>query len=856
MISGTEQSAKKRLRLPSLRIATKVTLLLSAIAVLASATVGVITYTQFSRALVSQELKQLSSLADIKAVRLTAELDALRTDAKFVSRSPVMQRLVRARQSGGIDPVSHEVQQQLVSRASLFCRELMQAKPAYFQVRLIGVADGGREIVRVDREAKGGAIRVVPHDELQQKGEEHYFREAIGLGEGEVYVSDVNLNREHGRVAEPLTPVIRAATPIYGSDGKAVAILVINRFFEPLADALRAGMPDDLALLVTNERGDYLIHPEAKMIFGFDLRTPHRIQDDYPALLRLVATPAHPTTSIVDRSSGGERVAIGVRRVPIDPRHPDRFLEVAVAAPYDSATAVSARSRNHSLLAGGLVMSVALVSGYFLSRSVTEPLRKIATAAKAFGRGETPCELPTGSRDEIGVVARSLADMMSDIQSAHADLKRRAEQLEESRRSALNILQDVDASRQKTEQAEHRARDQAARTQAILEGATDAIITINADGIVESFNDAAVRMFQYAADAVIGRNVKVLMPSPYHEEHDGYLHNYLTTGVSKIIGIGREVVGLRADGTTFPMHLAISDVKLGDRRLFTGIVRDITDLKQTMQQLTAANAELARRSEQIEQFNLCLSRSNEELRQFAYVASHDLQEPLRKITAFCQMLRDDYGDRLDDDARTYIQYAVDGALRMRTLIQDLLAFSRVETQGRPLEPTDAGAACNEAIENLALSIDDAAAEVTRDPLPMVLADRAQLVRLFQNLIGNALKYRGSDLPRIHVSAEENGDEWVFRVRDNGIGIDPQYYERIFVIFQRLHAREEYSGTGIGLAVCKRIVERAGGRIWVESQPGEGSVFCFTLAKPCQEASTSSPGNDHDRIDSPVEIAAH
>jgi PAS domain S-box-containing protein len=414
----------------------------------------------------------------------------------------------------------------------------------------------------------------------------------------------------------------------------------------------------------------------------------------------------------------------------------------------------------------------------------------------------------------------------------------------------------VESSRQKTEQAERIARDQSARTQAILDGATDAIITINADGIVESFNDAAVRMFQYSADAVIGRNVKLLMPSPYHEEHDGYLHNYLTTGVSKIMGIRREVVGLRADGTSFPMHLAISDVKLGDCRLFTGFARDVTDVKRTMQQLSSANDELARRSEQIEQFNLYLSRSNEDLKQFAYVASHDLQEPLRKVTAFCQLLRDDYGDSLDDNARTYIQYAVDGALRMKTLVQDLLEFSRVETQGKPLEPTDADDACKEAIENLALAIDEVGAEVACDPLPPVQADRAQLVRLFQNLIGNAIKYRSQELPRIDVTVEDNDGQWLFRIRDNGIGIEPQYHERIFVIFQRLHGREEYSGTGIGLAVCKRIVERAGGRIWVESKTGEGSVFCFTLTKARQEVRPPIAGNDHDRTASRVETAAH
>ena len=387
------------------------------------------------------------------------------------------------------------------------------------------------------------------------------------------------------------------------------------------------------------------------------------------------------------------------------------------------------------------------------------------------------------------------------------------------------------------------ARDQSARIQAILDGATDAIITINVEGIIESFNAAAEKTFGYAADEVIGKNVNILMPSPYHEEHDGHIQQYLATGISKILGIGREVFGRRADRTTFPMRLAVSEVNLGERRLFTGIVHDVTDVVQAKQQLATVHEQLARHTRQIERFNFDLKRSNEDLKQFAYVASHDLQEPLRKVAAFCQLLHDEYGDRLDNDARNYINHAVDGALRMRALIQDLLTYSRIEIQGKPLEPTDADDACAEAIRNLTVTIEEAAAEVTRDRLPVVNADRDQLARLFQNLIGNAIKYRGDQPPRIHVWAADADGQWEFRVRDNGIGIDPQYFERVFVIFQRLHAREEYAGTGIGLAVCKRIVERAGGRIWVESKLGAGSVFCFTLAKVNAVSSQGVPSHD-------------
>jgi light-regulated signal transduction histidine kinase (bacteriophytochrome) len=235
-----------------------------------------------------------------------------------------------------------------------------------------------------------------------------------------------------------------------------------------------------------------------------------------------------------------------------------------------------------------------------------------------------------------------------------------------------------------------------------------------------------------------------------------------------------------------------------------------------------------------------LKRSNEDLEQFAYVASHDLQEPLRMINNYLQLLRQRYKDKLDPNADEFIGFALDGSKRMHHLIRDLLTYSRVGTHGKEFAPTDCAAILAAALANLKLAIEDAGAEVTHDPLPRVRGDEVQLTQLFQNLIGNAIKFRGEAKPKIHVGAERNGSEWEFTVRDNGIGIAAQDFDRIFIVFQRLHSKEKYPGTGIGLSVCKKIVERHGGRIWVESKMGKGTTFHFTM--PAMEA-TSAPAGD-------------
>jgi signal transduction histidine kinase len=265
-------------------------------------------------------------------------------------------------------------------------------------------------------------------------------------------------------------------------------------------------------------------------------------------------------------------------------------------------------------------------------------------------------------------------------------------------------------------------------------------------------------------------------------------------------------------------------------------VRDLLaalrDLNENLERRVAVRTdELEQRTVEVERLATELRRSNQELEQFAYIASHDLQAPLRSVSGFLDLLARRYQGRLGADADEFIGFAVDGVARMQQLIHDILAFSRVGSRANPPEQLASREPLDRALGNLKTDIEESRAEIKVEPLPPVTGDRNQLAQLFQNLVGNAIKYRKpGEPPHISISAEEKESEWEFRVRDNGIGIDPRFAERIFQIFQRLHTTGEYSGTGIGLAICKKIVERHGGRIWVESEPGQGSTFSFTLPK--------------------------
>jgi PAS domain S-box-containing protein len=363
--------------------------------------------------------------------------------------------------------------------------------------------------------------------------------------------------------------------------------------------------------------------------------------------------------------------------------------------------------------------------------------------------------------------------------------------------------------------AEEHLAQMEGRYRGLLEAAPDAMVVVNQHGDIVLLNVQAEKQFGYRRDELVGQKIKNI-PEGFAERLIADALRSVEDALSQQIGTGIELSARRKDATEFPIEIMLSPLESAEGMLVTVAIRDISVRKQAELHLLDKVDEL--------------KRSNEELGQFAYIASHDLQEPLRMVASYTQLLSRRYKGKLDADADEFIAFAVDGASRMQRLIQDLLAYSRVGTKGRELQQTSSEEAFEQSLINLRGGIQDSGAIVTHDLLPAVLADEIQLIQLFQNLVGNAIKYQHPGIPRIHVSAAKNGgNKWTFSVKDNGLGIDPQYFDKIFVMFQRLHKREEFAGTGIGLAICKKIVERHGGNISVISQPGQGSTFAFTLA---------------------------
>jgi len=425
--------------------------------------------------------------------------------------------------------------------------------------------------------------------------------------------------------------------------------------------------------------------------------------------------------------------------------------------------------------------------------------------------------LHTGDAKIIGTSGREVRAKRKDGSIFPMDLSVSSFQLE-GQQYFSGIIRDITERKD----VEAKLRSHTNYLRAVVDHAIDGLITINEQGIVRSFNPACERIFGYNAEEIIGNNIKMLMPEPYHSEHDHYLKHYLTTGDAKIIGTaGREVRAKRKDGTIFPMDLSVSSFQLEDGRYFSGIIRDITERKDVEAKLISYMKEL--------------ESSNKELDDFAYIASHDLKEPLRGIHNHSRFLLEDNEGKLDADSVGRLGRLVYLSQRMEKLVNDLLYFSRLGRQELAIQSTDINHVIADIESTLDVMLEEHHVQITiPETLPTITCDRLRVTEAFRNLITNAIKYNDKPEKIIEIGflSQFEGFTHVFYVKDNGIGIPVEFYNEVFRIFKRLQSSKtnEEEGTGVGLTFVKKIIERHGGRIWLHSEMGKGTSFYFTLGE--------------------------
>lgn len=617
---------------------------------------------QLDAQLLSAAERKLNQISDLEAVKFTSNIRELINDVHIVSRTAPVKSIVNS----GIN-LNSDVRDGLSVAAwrqqlGTICAEILHFKGRYDQIRLI-LADGS-EWLRVDRYGDDNSIRVVHDDELQNKSSRPYFQKAIQAKPGEVYLSDIELNREFGKISQPERPVIRAATALYAADGTVFGVLIFNQNMQDDFDGLRALAGGDTDVLLSNSAGEYILHSNVDKQFQFEHGRSENIINDFPAAKSLLADTGDTFKTGVVGSGSGEKI-YSLRVISYSSSVFSSRIIVAAIHDFEDALQVKSQLMKKIYLVLVGVFAIAIVLSLMVSRRIAMPIRRMRDALTDRGLDADSKDLPLSVNGEIGDLARVFDQFIREL----------------------------------------------SRRQDILQA-------------------------------------------------------------------------------------------------------EVLERKNAQAELEASNKKLI--------------SLNQEIEQFVYIASHDLQEPLRTVASFVDLLVEHNVEQQDEQVKVFHGFILESIQRMRELVTGLLDYSRLGSESKR-EKIDCQKLLSDVCDDLGSRIDEVHAEIHYSDLPCVDGRRTELRMLFQNMISNGIKFsRPGVSPHINISAERIHEEWVFCVRDNGIGIKEDCFDKIFNIFQRLHNRDDYEGSGIGLAHCKKIVQMHGGRIWLESIPGEGSAFYFSL----------------------------
>lgn len=775
--------------------------LLNAILVLASSLfLGVVFYNEAEQIILKNKLEEISESVSVYKSGFQQKLKSIEGDTLFLSQVPPIQGIIRAQENNGKDPLDGSSIEEWEARLASIFSNFLKDKPNYIQVRYIGMKNGGKEIVRVDK--VGSFINVTKKKNLQAKGERPYVKQTVLLAQGQLHLSKISLNREHGKISLPHTPVLRAATPIYDQNDNIYGVVVANINVTQL---IHEGMPVQYPLMVVNPDGYYISHPNPDKTFGYDLGKEWKIQEDY-AETRVFFDPQNPVqNATLISEEGPEPRVMHIQKMNYDSVNLNHYLGLAV---YKNLNELMAGETNTLYKIGFLLVMmilVTLVLTFLFSRKMLRPLDRLIQATEDLSYGKEDIDYPKESKDEFGVLAESLESMNEKV-------KERAIAEVGGRQSA-----------------------------AIMENIMDAVITIDDNGKVMAINSAAEKLFRYSRDEVVGKNVSNLMPEPYRSEHDDYIANYLQSGIAKIIGMVREVVGLRKDGSTFPLELAVSEMWMSDgkgdnKKSFVGSCKNIEERKQHEEQIIKAReeAETANRSKS----------------EFLARMSHELRTPLNAILGFSQLeLMKTKSSGKDETKEKNIQQIYDSGNHLLDLVNEVLDLSRIESgiMSFSKEAIDVVSLLSEIYSQVVPLGEKNSVSVTLD-IPrdagkvFVYADRTRLKQVLLNLISNGIKYNREQGETVISLSMSSADRVRLSVKDQGKGIASDKIHKLFKPFERLGAEiTGVEGTGIGLSIAKQLTEDMGGVLKVKTAENEGSVFYveFDLCSAPQEKTVDS-----------------
>lgn len=793
-----EELAKTSSRL-KWSIAHKLSLSSVFLVLLSAGVVGGLFYNKTTSLLVEDALEDVAKEVQDAGDRLKSIIRTQDEDVLFLAHTPPIQGILRAQLNDGYDEQGKTSSAEWAKRLATIFQSQILRKSAYLSIRFIDVK--GQELVDVTR--RGKKIVRLTGKQLQNKAHRTYVSETLKLPAGSVYVSEMNLNREFGKVTQPHQEVIRSATPIY--DEKSAKLAGLLTITAEIGDKLRSIQhrvrnKNHSEIYITNDRGDYLLHPDLNKAYGFELGKKNTIQKEFPELSNLfLADNRDKRFSLKSHNTEGWQ-ALNFTKIFFDPNNTKRFIAVVITHNYSSIVAEQSELLNDVVLWVLLLIIPGAGLGVLFAVNLTRPIKQITQAMEDYIHQRNIKEkMPVNLNNEIGVMARIYQTLIGQVEEAHTNLEKMNTKLEARVTERTKALE-MSEVRQRT----------------IVENIIDGLITIDGKGTIASFNPAASKIFGYSVDEVMGRNIKMLMPEPYTSEHDGYLHNYLTTSEKKIIGIGREVVGQRKGGSTFPMELSVSEMEINGERIFTGIVRDITERKKVEQMKS----------------------------EFISTVSHELRTPLTSIRGALGLVLGKAADQLPEKMFKMLQMANRNSERLTLLINDILDLEKIESGRLEFEfkSVDLVTLAQQAVAdnegyahqhqvNLQLDTDLAQALVT--------GDSHRLLQVFANLISNAIKYSPeNDSVEISVSSSETG--YRVAVRDHGSGIPEEFHSRIFQRFAQADSSDtrEKGGTGLGLSITKAIVERHDGQIDYDTEVSKGTVFYFDLPA-AQQAKKSS-----------------